>query len=99
MGVSYKFLWKSCDPVGGEDDDRTVEGIVKKCDKSNHWRSSKWAEIRLDISSGSEQAETSIYRDIFLMLMISTVSISTRWACDVAQSANVWILVLKGHSL
>ena len=36
VGVSYKFLWKSCDPVGGEDDDRTVEGIVKKCDKSNH---------------------------------------------------------------
>lgn len=34
--VSYKFLWKSCDPVGGEDDDRTGEGIVKKCDKSNH---------------------------------------------------------------
>lgn len=28
MGVSYKFLWKSCDPVGGEDDDRTGEGIV-----------------------------------------------------------------------
>lgn len=36
MGVSYKFLWKLCDPVGGKDDDRTGEGIVKKCDKSNH---------------------------------------------------------------